>query len=130
MNMPPWWVNWSGAFFIVGTVAFLAIVAMLVKLWLVLNELKPKVDSLAKKVDSIAEKLDSAATSAKSTVETVGSGTRQMVGSLQGVVTGSAQQLGKLSTYFVAAMTIIRLYKELSSLRASAKVDRSASEEA
>lgn len=129
MNVPAVWFWVSGLFFFAGIFAFAASVVLLMKLAKAVDELKPKVDQLTERVNSIAEKVESTAASAKSTVESVGSGTRQMVGSLQGVVTGSAERLGKLSTYIVTAMTLIKLYREFSEIRAARQVDKHADEE-
>lgn len=121
--MPSWVAAALGIFCIFGTIGFLALIVLVSRLIQTINEIKPKVDLLTERVNSMAEKLESAADSAKNTVETVGSGTRAMVGSLQGLVVGSADRLGKFSTYIVTAMTLLRLYKEFSSLRAARQVD-------
>lgn len=124
MNVPQSWIVISWIFFLLGSVGFLSLTVLVFKLIQVIKELQPRVERLTERVDSMAEKLEKAAASAQATVETVGTGTRSIVNSLGGSIVGSAQKLEKLSTVLVTVMTLVRIYRELSSLKNKPSVDK------
>ncbi len=113
MPMPSWWLFVSTVFLVVATVAFAALIFLLIRLMRVVDDLQPRIRKLTERVDGMAEKLEGAASSAKAAVDSVGAGTRQIVGSVEGAVTGSSARLDKLTAVLVTVLTVLRMYREL-----------------
>jgi predicted PurR-regulated permease PerM len=130
MNMPNWWLGLSGVFFALAIVASLALIAVMLHAVKLLRDMQPRIQQLSDRMDDISKKLDSAVSSAKSTVETVGASARNVAGSVEGLVVHSSQRVEKLASIAFTAITLLKLFKEIQSVRRGGQVARNESNEA
>ncbi|MCK6632159.1 MAG: hypothetical protein L6Q31_07255 [Fimbriimonadaceae bacterium] len=124
-EIPTWWLVISGAFFGIGVLAFLAMTALFLRLSAVVNELKPKIDNISAKVEALTANLESTSAQAKSTITTVGSGTANIVRSVETALVGSAKRLEGFATVMFTALSILKLVKEFQAVRGKPHVDSS-----
>ncbi len=130
MQLPEWWIVVSGIFFLFGLVTFVVVAATAWQAMKMLRELQPKVERLSERVESIGLKIESMASTAKGTVDTVGSGTQSMVRAVEGIVSGTGKKLESIAPVLMVAFAAVRLYREFSQARAATKVDKEADEAA
>ena len=126
MQVTPSWIFFSEVFFIVGTLALLALGFICVRLLLTVGELEKKIQRLSYKVESLTEKLESAAATAKDTVESVGGSARSIAGTMEGTIVGSFKKLESVSTALFLALAVLKLWREVGGARRPAKVDKEA----
>ena len=85
-EIPTWWLIVSALFFLLGTVAMVASVVLLLKLYQVVSEIQPQIKATAERVEQVSKKVDELAESVKETVDDVGGRARGIVGTVEGMV--------------------------------------------
>ena len=129
MSMPDWWVNWSGAFFVIGVFVLLGMIGAIVFAISTLRSVQAKLDKTIARAEAIADRLEKAAKSAQSTVDSVGGSARSMASSVESVVLSGAKKIEPYIEIMAIAMTGIKLYQQFAGARSKRKAERADREE-
>lgn len=129
MEIPAIWLWVSGAFFLFGTLSYMVMVVLLLRLIGVVNELKPKVERITERVEAISGKVDALATTAKDTVESVGGGAKNITKSVEGLVVGTSGKMQQITSILGIVMTGYQLFQQFQSVKASKQPKQAEEEE-
>lgn len=111
-SLPGWWLNASGMFFVLGSIAFVACVILLTFLIYAVMQLHRQVVTLTNKIDEIGNSVKSTARTIEKTTEEVGI----RVSGITGVVDESASRAFGLIDRVVPYLLGIGLFWRLKTL--------------
>jgi len=101
-TIPTWWLWLSGAFFLIATVAWVLVAALVLRLLLVVQGLRPKVEATLEKVEGVASQVEQLASAARSTVETVGGKAKTVAGAFELLALATASRFQAVSRVLAA----------------------------
>lgn len=117
MNLPGWWVNASGVFFILGSVAVIALVILTVVLVHVALELNSQIKRLTNKVEILTEKTTAIADQVKDLTQDVSIRTKGIVKMVDDNAITAFGIVEKFAPALVAAGVVFRMFKLLGGRR-------------
>ncbi|MEJ5169582.1 MAG: hypothetical protein WHU10_01205 [Fimbriimonadales bacterium] len=101
-TIPTWWLWLSGAFFLIASVAWVFLAALVLRLLIVVQGLQPKVEATLQKVEGVATQVEQLATAARSTVETVGGKAKTVAGAFELLALATASRFQAVSRVLAA----------------------------
>ena len=111
MQIPTWWLAFSGVFFVINAIFFCVLIFAMIKMLEVAKELKPKIDRISDRVDSISEKVDSIAGEVQGKVHEL-SKTSQKISSSADMFAAIANQgVSKFAPYIATFGLILKGYQ-------------------
>ncbi len=121
MQLPEWWIVFSGLAFLTS---FLLNIALIIGGVLVWGKLRPLLTEARDQVKRIGDKANDITTTAKSAVDTVQSRTGQILGTAQEASTDVLQKIGAASTALTALFVVFRIASFARSLSSNDKKPR------
>lgn len=104
-TVPTWWVWVSGAFFVIASLAWLALAVLAIRLATMVQAMRPKVESTLEKVDRVAEQVEQLASAARGTVESVGGRAKAVAGAFELIALATASRFQTVSRLLAALGT-------------------------
>jgi uncharacterized protein YoxC len=123
MQIPLPWLIVSGVFFVLGSVAYITMVIVMLKMMKSVQEIQPQIKGVANRVEEISKKVDDMATSAKATTDSISGKAKHVAESFEMVALSGVEKLGKASAVLIFASTALKLFKEFQAVK-SGSVDK------
>ncbi|MFN3682705.1 MAG: hypothetical protein ACK41F_02095 [Fimbriimonadaceae bacterium] len=116
-TIPTWWLWVSGAFFLIASVAWILIAVLVLRVFLAVQALRPKVEATLEKVEGVAVQVEQLATAARSTVETVGGKAKTVAGAFELLALATASRFQAVSRVLAALGAGAKVVNMLKGLR-------------
>lgn len=113
MNLPGWWVNASGVFFILGSGAVIALVILTIVLINVALELNAQIKKLTHKVEILTDKTTAIADQVKDLTQDVSVRTKGIVKVVDDNALTAFSIVERFAPALVAAGVVFRMFKLL-----------------
>lgn len=111
MQIPTWWLAFSGIFFVINAVFFCVLIFAMIKMLEVAKELKPKLDRISDRVDSISEKVDGIASEVQGKVHELSKTSSKLTTSADMFATIASQGATRFAPYIAAFGLILKGYQ-------------------
>lgn len=117
-SLPTWWLVLTAIFAIAGTVAFVALVYLVVQLIKRMQEMQPKIDSIGDKIERISVRVENIATrvegmtgSAKDTVDSISGGAQALINSLTRIGNRFEEGISKFAPLLIGVKVASSVYQ-------------------
>jgi len=113
------WLIVSLIFFLFAIGVLITLLVVMLKLIKMVQELKPKIDSLTSRVDSIGKNLEELTAHVKVTAESVGGRARNVATSVDSIASLASSTFERFAPYVTGAMAAMRLFSGFMQMRRS-----------
>ncbi|MFN7171991.1 MAG: hypothetical protein ACK4P3_04300 [Fimbriimonadaceae bacterium] len=119
--MPDGWIWISGIFFVLGTLAYLVIIAMILMLVKQLKSLEVRLTAMSERIDRVGQKLEQVADTAQESTASIGTSVATIAANLAAVTSSLALPVAKFAPLMGIATMGFRLFQEFRANQAKPK---------
>lgn len=118
-GLATWWLIISMVFFLFGIGVLITLLVVMLKLVKMVQELRPKIETLTTRVDSIGKNLEELTAHVKVTAESVGGKAQSVATSVDSIAHLAANTFERFAPYIGGALAAMKLFSGFMQMKRS-----------